>query len=397
LRCALRGSITQETDPMMTKEKLADLQATGQKHIADAREIAEKHGELELEEWPAEDRDAYNDLMAKATALLPRIKAGAHDLSIIDQARALAEEIGIGGAGPGGSLKGQRLHFKGAMAGSLARSIAPEGTKALAPSGATVVAQEFRPDPVALGQPAVGMLDLLPVITHSTPEISYLRQTSRSNAAAVVAAGALKPTSVYSVTKITNSLQVIAHLSEGIARHWLLDNGALEQFLANELEYGLQVAVEAKVFADINGTSGIQSQAYATSVLATLRKGITKLEQAGYSASAFVLTPADWEGVELSLSSVNAVEHLALPYDPAARRLFGVPIATSVAQTAGVGHLLATGAVALDTDNRGVDVQWSENATADSFGKNLVFARCESRYATSVFSPLGVVTLDLTP
>ena len=64
---------------------------------------------------------------------------------------------------------------------------------------------------------------------------------------------------------------------------------------------------------------------------------------------------------------------------------------------AGVGHVIASGAVALDTDTRGVDVQWSENATADSFGKNLVFARCESRYATSVFSPLGIVTLDLTP
>jgi hypothetical protein len=45
------------------------------------------------------------------------------------------------------------------------------------------------------------------------------------------------------------------------------------------------------------------------------------------------------------------------------------------AQAAGVGHLLASGAVALDTDSRGVDGQWSENATADSFGKNLQF--CE--------------------
>ena len=54
-------------------------------------------------------------------------------------------------------------------------------------------------------------------------------------------------------------------------------------------------------------------------------------------------------------------------------------------------------AVALDTDTRGVDVQWSENATADSIGKNLEFARCEGRYAASVFSPLGVVSLDLTP
>jgi hypothetical protein len=112
----------------------------------------------------------------------------------------------------------------------------------------------------------------------------------------------------------------------------------------------------------------------------------------------WVHSPLHWLSLHWSsLSTVNAVELLSLPYDPAARRLFGVPIATSIAEAAGVGHLLATGAVALDTDNRGVDVQWSENATADSFGKNLVFARCESRYATSVFSPLGVVSLDLTP
>ena len=103
-----------------------------------------------------------------------------------------------------------------------------------------------------------------------------------------------------------------------------------------------------------------------------------------------MLHPTDWESVELALATQTAIEHLSLPYDPASRRLFGVPVTTSNAQAAGVGHVIASGAVALDTDTRGVDVQWSENATADRFGKNLVFARCESRYATSVFSPLGV-------
>ena len=112
------------------------------------------------------------------------------------------------------------------------------------------------------------------------------------------------------MTRIENSLVVIAHLSEGIPRHWLLDNTSLEAFLSSELEFGLAQAVETKVLADINGTSGIQTQAYATSVLTTLRKGITKLETAGYTASAFVLTPGDWEGVELALTSVTAVEHL---------------------------------------------------------------------------------------
>lgn len=110
-----------------------------------------------------------------------------------------------------------------------------------------------------------------------------------------------------------------------------------------------------------------------------------------------MLTPADWATTELALSSQSAIEHMGLPYDPATRRLYGVPVVTSNAQAAGVGHVLAQGAVALDTDTRGVDFQWSENATADSFGKNLVFARCEARYAVSVFSPLGVVSCDLTP
>jgi HK97 family phage major capsid protein len=152
------------------------------------------------------------------------------------------------------------------MAAGLAHQIRPHGSKALSPSGAAVVAQEFTADPISLGRPPLSLLDVIPVITHPTQEISYLRQTTRTNNAAVVAAGALKPTSVYSVTRSENSLAVIAHLSEGIPRHWLLDNTALEQFLDNELRYGLAVAVDAKVLSDINGTSGIQSVAYATSV-----------------------------------------------------------------------------------------------------------------------------------
>jgi hypothetical protein len=120
-----------------------------------------------------------------------------------------------------------------------------------------------------------------PVKSHPTAEYAFLRQTTRTNNAAVVAAGATNPTSVYSVTRVEQSLVVVAHLSEGIPRYWLLDSTALEMFVENELTYGLQVAVEAKVLTDINATSGIQTQAYATSVLATLSKGLTKLETAG--------------------------------------------------------------------------------------------------------------------
>jgi hypothetical protein len=88
----------------------------------------------------------------------------------------------------------------------------------------------------------------------------------------MVAEGAMKPTSVYSVVRVEQSLVVVAHLSEGIPRYWLLDSTAREQFVDNEHRFGLGLTVEAKVLSDINGTSGIQTQAYATSVLATLAR-----------------------------------------------------------------------------------------------------------------------------
>jgi hypothetical protein len=109
-----------------------------------------------------------------------------------------------------------------------------------------------------------------------------------------------------------------------------------------------------------------------------------------------LLNPTDWEGVELALSSTNAVEHMSLPYDAASRRLFGVPVVTSNAQAAGVSHAVGKDAIALDTDTHGVQIQWSENSNADDFSKNLVRARTELRAATSVYSPLAVVVGDLT-
>ena len=71
---------------------------------------------------------------------------------------------------------------------------------------------------------------MLGVKTHTTAEYAFLRQTARTNNAAVVAEGATKPTSVYSVTRVEQSLAVVAHLSEGIPRYWLLDTTSLETF-----------------------------------------------------------------------------------------------------------------------------------------------------------------------
>ena len=163
---------------------------------------------------------------------------------------------------------------------------------------------------------------------------------------------------------------VVAHLSEGIPRFWLIDQVSLETFVYNELGYGLRLAVEAKVLADVNGTSGIQTQAYATSGLTTLRKCA---DQAGDGRLHRRLAGAAPH--RLGRRRAGAVErdrHRAP--EPAVRSGDETTVRRAShhqqCQAAGVGHVIAAGAVALDTDTRGVDVQWSENATADSFGKS---------------------------
>src|SRR5262245_18368803 len=249
------------------------------------------------------------------------------------------------------------------MGRTLAQSIRPDGIagKALSPSGSAVVGQEFTGDPIAMGRPALGLLDVVPVVQHTIPEFAYLRQTTRIVNAAVVAAGAWTPTSVRSVTRIESALAVIAHLSEPIPRHWLLDNASLETFLDAELTYGLQVAVAAKVVADVNGTSGIQTAPYGTSVLAMMLAGIPAWKLPVASRPRSCCTPRlGWGGAGFGIG-VGGGTHWAA-YDPATRRLFGVPVAVSNAQAPGVGHVVAQDAIALDTDTRGVVVTWSENA-----------------------------------
>lgn len=384
---------------MSTRQEALRAQAREiQPDLERAREVAAK-AVAEHRDMTAAERHTYDSAMSKAQPVLDGLRDCRRDEQITAAARELAATVGPlpGSPSSAGHKTGQRLSFKGMASGVAARMLGGQlGTKALAPSGATVVPQAFTPDPVALGRAATGLLDVLPVRVQATAEYAFIRQTTRTNNAAAVAEGATKPTTVLGLTRVEQTLAVVAHLSEGVPRYWLADNDTLEAFIGAELQTGLRAAVEAKVIADVNATSGIQTQAWSTSIAQTLRKALTKIETAGYAPGAIVLHPADFETVELAVSTTNAIEHVGLPYDAAARRLYGVPIATTVSATAGVGHVIAAGAVILDTDAQGVGVQWSETSNADDFAKNLIRARCEGRFGTSVLSPLGVVSADLT-
>jgi hypothetical protein len=370
----------------MLREKAREIQPGLERSTDIARKAA-----AEGRSMTRDEKSIYDAGIDAATPILSALRAARSDAAITEYAQSV-----FGGSATAGT-KSRRLSFKGMSAGIGDKMLHGDmGQKALAPSGATVISQGFTEDPVALGRAASGLLDVLPVEVHGTSQYARLIQGTRTNLAAIVDDGDEKPASVIGLTRVEKSLKVIATLSEpGINRFWLIDNASLETFIATELEGNVTRAVETMVLTDVAGTSGIQTQAYSTSPLQTLRKCITKLEIAGHAPGAIVLHPTDWEGVELALSSTAAIEHLSLPFDPATRRLFGCPVAVTVSATAGVGHVVAQGAVVVDTDSTGISVQWSENV-GDSFKFNEVICRVEGRFGTSVLAPLGVVAADLT-
>lgn len=369
---------------------------------------------------PEQMRARRDELIAAAKAVNEKAKAEKRDLTTdeqqeiggkltevktINEAMRASEVLGqLDGLARSGKARsaiddGRRLNFGSKMASQAAANLMtrPDGSKALAPSGAAVVGVDWQSDPIALGRPATGLLDVLPVVQHDSPVFSYMRQgfSGRTNNAAVVAENAVKPTSVFSLERVDSNLVVVAHLSELIPRYYLIDAPAVATWLEGELGFGLAVGVEAKVLADINAQSGIQTQAYATSPLVTIRSALTKLEAAGLVASSIVIHPVAWQNLELSLTTTNAVEHLALPYDPAAKRLFGVPLVVTNSQAAAVAHVLAVDAVSVETDTLGVQIDYSENSTGDSFSRNQIQARCEGRFQTAVRRPYGVVKCAL--
>jgi HK97 family phage major capsid protein len=337
-----------------------------------------------------DERETYDAAMAKAAPVLAGLRAARSDASVEAYARGIFNGGPAGSAGLGAKSK-MRLSFK-TFGADAARAMM--GTKTgLAPTGAELVRQSFIEDPISLGKVAGRILDIIPVEQRPSPQYAYLRATVRDNQAEIVEEGALKPTSDLGLERVESSLEVLATLGTPTPKYWLSDSNALQAWVEGELAYMVEAAVENKIVTDVSDASGIQVQDWATNVVTTLRKAVTKLQSAGWTPSAFVINPLQWEEVSLALVSNTGLEHLGLQHDPVLQRLFGVPVVVSTSQPNGTGLLLGEGAVAMSTDTQGIDLQWSDGD--GGFERNLMTPRCEMRLQTDLYRPTAVVAITL--
>lgn len=247
----------------------------------------------------------------------------------------------------------------------------------------------------------MSFLELLPATPRDVPQWSYMRQTARNNMAAIVPAGGLKPTSIYTIAPEQGKVHVFAHMSEPVDSYLLEDVEPLTAFLRTEMLYGLAVEIEDEVIhgsgvgdhlEGLMATSGVQTQTPAVDPITTLRSAATKLELQGFTPAAFILNASDWELVETTRNTSGAFD-LGGPVDRAARTVWGVQVVLSTRLAVGEAVALDTSALTLDYDETGVRFQ--AGYVNEDFSHNRVRFRAEGRFGLSTSQPAGIVIVDL--
>jgi len=281
---------------------------------------------------------------------------------------------------------------------AVARAGSAQGIKALVAAGSSTTPVPLATAPILLGQPSLGLLSLIPVTQRDTPTYSYLRQSVRTNNAAVVAPGATKPTSVYTVAKVDGSLAVYAHLSEPVDKYVLEDNSDLERFLDGELRNGVIRKVTSDAITAFSNASGAQT--LTTSASYTAVKGLDAIYQAasliadaGFTPNLIVLSRDKYDGMRLA-KNADGDYYGGNPFEGGDRgNLWGGQTLISSDIPSGTALVLDTSKVGLSVDRSGIVTDWD---SITGFANNTVRARTEGRFGFDVFVPAGIAKITFT-
>ena len=292
--------------------------------------------------------------------------------------------------------------------------------KSLVAAGSVAVPTSFVGVPVVEGQQPSSIRDLIPTAALTgTDRYGYLRQSVRTNNAATVSAGSVKPTSVYTVQRIEDRARTIAHLSEPINKNDLADATALQSFVDSELRYGLSMECESQILTGDGDTSagldnmegileveGTTPVPFDLDLVATTRHAVTLQQLLGNVPSAWAFHPSDWELFELLTDDVGRpLTNVNSPVNVAQKLLWGLPVVVSAHLPLGSAILGDWSGSALLYVRQQATVDWSENVFrpdaispgvgASDFSRNLISFRAEERVGLAILRPSAFSVVDV--
>lgn len=234
----------------------------------------------------------------------------------------------------------------------------------------------------------------------SSNAIEYVKETGFQNMAAMVAEGAAKPQSDLSFDMVTTTVKTLAHWIRA-SKQVLADLPMLQSYIDGRLRYGLMYVEEQQILAgDGTGANllGLIPQATAfnealrkvgDTPIDLLRRAILQTRIAEYRASAIVVNPVDWAGMELQKDSTG--QYLWVNVSTGAEpKMWRLPVVDTNAMPAGkfMTGAFDMAAQVFDREDATVEVSTEDG---DNFTKNMVTIRAEERLALAVFRPQSFV------
>lgn len=438
----------------MVQKKSEEFRLIAAAAAKKARDLAEK-ADHEARSFTDDERKDYDNEMAKAGDFLQKSRDAKADEGILEQAKALADEIGpaaaedldVQGKSSRSLARAKNLglevvgsaQFKAAMAPFADRGGVPERAKFSTDpiqvkglfvgdsdtSAGAFVTPEQTGIVEMLGRRDLRIRDAISVRRTGSDTVEYVRQTSHTNAAAPVAeatssaaptsdpetgaavlapGGGYKPEGEWAFERKTATVKTIAEWVPATKRA-LADAAQLEGLINDELRADIAEEEENQILTGTGSgenlpgiltTEGIQAQAFTTDIFVTVRKALTKARRGGRVVpNAVALNPEDVETVDLARENGDTGKFYgAGPFSMGPRTLWGVPILETEGVAAGralVGDF--SKAVLWDREQTTVSITDSH---ADFFIRNLVAALAEERVAFGVTRPAAFVDAALS-
>lgn len=258
-----------------------------------------------------------------------------------------------------------------------------------------------RPGIVESAQEDATVRDLMLQGTTDNNTLTYMEETTFTNAAATVAEGGTKPESALGFTERTDNVRKIATWIPA-TRELLADVKGIESYIRGRLMFMITRTEEVQLLRG-DGTppnilgvqvrSGIQTQAKgADSVPAAVYKAMTKVRTVGFAEpTAAVFHPNDWQDVRL-LTTADGIFIWGPPMDPGPERIWGLPVRITTAETENTALVGAFRPMAQVFEREGITVTVStEHSTY--FVENKVAILAEERLALAVYRPAAFCTV----
>jgi Phage capsid family len=388
---------------MTLKEKRERYESLRQKALGLTEKALAEDRQLDAAE--SRELDSLVEDAKQLHAQIERDQAGLKAMDLVDQAVAIHM----------GTAEGQTLGVKArdVMGHSWARAIKSAlggglsgGEKTLTvPPAASIPMPSLATTPMGYaGAPLLGAVGITPwPATDGGRTIQFLRETTRTLAAAIVDPGATKPSSTLGLTLVESNAETVAHVCPAINRNDLQDFANMATFVVTEMVYGVQVALENAVLnanrtppgmQGILHTAGTTAVPFSTDVPTTIMDAVTALTSLGYPATDVVLAPADWSKLALSKSTTGEFLFAGLPAASAAPRVLGL--------TAVVSPNLAAGEAIVTSLRQSVSIYEREHPVAEwgtqntEFAQNQMTARVEGRFALVIPQPASIAVAALS-